>query len=98
MIWARIQDAMDIWAGDRTQYPQGSPVQGWFGFVLRLKCSLCILLDREGDVIGGGYHVPVYVGPMCVGHSWDGPTCDWTEVSVDLSWRGWRFYRYRNGI
>lgn len=88
----------DIWSRDASQYPAPGPVHGWIGFLLRVKCSICVLLGREGS----GRHmswdcVPVYVGPLHVTY-YDGPSADWQEIGVDYGWRGWRFYRYRNGI
>ena len=88
---ARFADALDIWQPDEGRYPQGSPVTGWLGFLLRIKCSICILLDREGD----GYdYVPVYIGPMSI---WCNEA-SWTEVGVKYGWLDWQFLRYQNGV
>ena len=91
MIRARIQDALDIWHRDETRFPQSSPVTGFIGFLLRIKCSICILLGREGT----GYdYVPVYVGTMFV----CGYDASWTEVGVKWGWRDWQYSRYQDGI
>ena len=88
---ARFADALEIWEPDQGQFPQGSPVGGFIGFLLRAKCSVCILFDWKGD----GYdYVPVWIGPMFVyGHD-----ASWSEVGVKWGWRNWQYLRYRNGI
>lgn len=91
MFKARVQDAFEIWQPDKGQYPQGSAIAGWLGFLLRVKCSICIMFGWEGD----GYdYVPVYIGPMSV---WCNEA-NWTEVGVKYGWREWSYLRYRNGV
>lgn len=91
MIRARIADALEIWEADEGRYPQGSPVSGFVGFLLRVKCSICIALGREGT----GYdYVPVWIGPMSV---WCNEA-SWSEVGVAYGWRDWRYLRYSNGV
>jgi hypothetical protein len=93
---ARCADALEIWGRDKGQYPQSSAAWGFFGFRMRLKATVCILLDWEKP---SNYDVvPVWIGPLYVGQSYDGPTADWTEVGVSYGWRAWHFSRYRNGI
>jgi hypothetical protein len=88
-----------IWSKDGSSYPAGGPVVGWFGFWLKIKCSICIVLRREGDDPYGGYDsAPVYVSPWYSYHSYDGPGASWNEIAVDIGWKRWRYYEYTNGI
>lgn len=91
MLRARFTDMLTIWERDDSRFPQSGSVTGVIGFLLRLKCSICILLDREGD----GYdYVPVWIGPMFI-YGYD---ARWSEVGVKWGWRGWQYRRYSNGI
>lgn len=98
MITARLQDAMDIWHQDDGRYPQNSPVGGWLGFWLRVKASICIALNLESREKYDCELVPVWVGPLHVYETWNGPSASWAEVGVDLRWWSWKFSRYQNGI
>jgi hypothetical protein len=93
---ARLADAMEIWERDSSQYPQGSAAHGFVGFLLRIKASICILMDWRAD--DSFDVVPVWIGALYVGHDWDGPTASWSEVGVTYGWRGWTYARYQNGI
>ena len=88
----------NVWSKDRSSYPAGSAVTGWFGFRMKLKCSVCILLGRKGRDYDTLESVPVYVSPWYSYNSYDGPSADWQEIAVDVGWRRWRYYEYRNGI
>lgn len=97
-MWiARLQDAAEIWGPDEAQYPQGGAVQGFTGFLLRIKASICIALGRERRD-HGFEAVPVWVGPLSVSYSYDGPSANWSELGTPLGWRGWWYCRYQNGI
>lgn len=93
---AKFSDIAEIWDGSAGEYPASGPVTGWFGFRLRVKCSICMLFgwERKND----WDHVPVWVSGNYVGHGCDGPTCDWWEVGVGYGWRNWTYSRYKNGI
>lgn len=94
MLWARIQDAREIWDGSRGEYPQSGPIDGWLGFLLRIKCSICIVMDwkKQNDFD----HVPVWVGGAFVNYA--DPSMSWSEVAVGYGWGNWTYSRYRNGI
>lgn len=99
MLFARIQDALDIWNQGEGQFPQSSPAQGRWGFWLRVKASICIALGREAPYSDYNLElVPVWVGPLCVRQTSGGPTADWAEVAVDHRNSIWRYSRYTNGI
>lgn len=85
----------DVWSRDKSQYPANSPAWGWLGFLLRIKCSICILLGRRGSFSESFESVPVYVSPIWVNYA--EPSANWREIAVDMSWRKWRYYTYTNG-
>lgn len=93
-----LDDITWIWSKDKGEYPQGSPVWGWMGFLLRIKCTVCVLLRLEGHDPYVSTCVPVAIGALWVSQGWNGPGADWSELGVDIRWWCWRFYRYRNGI
>lgn len=86
-----------VWGGDDSSYPAGSSCTGWFGFLHRVKATICILLGLECP-LRWIETIPVYVGQIYVGQSWDGPTCDWQEIGVGFGWRNWYYAVYSNGI
>lgn len=89
-----------LWSKDCGQYPQGSAAWGWFGFRMRVKCTVCIILRLEGrDAYNHTNQcVPVAIGPLQVGYGPDGPSANWSELGVDARWWCWRYYEYGNGI
>jgi len=91
----RFYEIAEIWEGDHTEYLQGSPAWGWWGFRLRVKCSICILFGWKAK--RDSYDlVPVWIGPMYVNYT--DPSASWSEVGVTLGWSKWKYRRYSNGI
>ena len=88
----------DVWSKDASSYPSSGPATGLFGFRMKLKCSICILLGRRGRESDSCNSVPVYVSPWFSYHGYDGPGASWSEIAVDVGWKRWRYYEYQNGI
>lgn len=86
------------WSKDQGAYPQPGAVDGWLGFWLRIKCSICIILSLKGRDPYNFDIVPVAIGPMSTFQTFDGPGASWSELCVGYGCLHWRYYEIRNGI
>lgn len=97
MLWARCQDAAEIWHAADDKYAPNFRGTFW----LRVKASICIALGRVGGLWSSGRtfeDIPVWSSLGSCHESYDGPEYHWREVSVYPGLRHWRAYSYTNGF
>lgn len=95
MLWARLQDMMEIWDGSP------SPIYNPFWrLILKVKASICIALGWElrGSCWDGHDHIPVWGSEPSTYQDSYGYGQNWTEVAVDHRLFHWTYSRYRNGF
>ncbi len=89
MLWVRIQDAMVLW----DNRPQPVPRWTW----LRVKASISVALGLECHQMDYD-SIAVWASEQHTRWSFDGPECNWQEVSVKPGLLDWRHWRYQNGF